>query len=392
MGKPNCGKSTFFSAATLVDAEIANYPFTTVKANQGTSYVKAKCPHPEKGEKCDPVNSKCMKGERLVPIRLIDVAGLVKDAHLGKGLGNQFMNDLMQASALIHVVDASGGTDEEGKPVEKLSHDPAEDVKFLEKELSHWIKGVLTKNWEKISKQASHEEKGPSGVLAEQLSGLGIKEEEIKSVLKEAGLSSKPADWGEEEVLNFSELIRKKSKPILIAANKVDVEGTQENVEKLREAFPENIVIPCSAESELALRKAEKSGAIEYIPGGKEFSILKGDLPEKQRHALEFISKVMEKNSGTGVQEAINKTAFELLDLIVVYPVQDSHKWASGKGHRLPDAYLLKNGSTALDLAFKIHGDFGKRFLGAVDCRSQQKIGKDHELKDRDVVKIILSP
>ncbi len=81
-GKPNAGKSTFFKAATLADAEIANYPFTTIKPNVGIGYVRVKCVCQELGVKCN----ECIDGWRFIPVKLIDIAGLVPDAHKGGGL------------------------------------------------------------------------------------------------------------------------------------------------------------------------------------------------------------------------------------------------------------------------------------------------------------------
>lgn len=390
VGKPSSGKSTFFSAATLVDAVIGSRPFVTIKANQGTGYVTSKCVCGEKELKCQPMNSKCVQGTRLIPVTLLDVAGLIPGSWEGKGLGNQFMNDLMQATALIHVLDVSGSTDVEGNPVERGSHNPAEDVRFLENEIAQWIRGILEKNWGKVSKQASLDKKGPAAALWNNLSGLGIKEEQVIKVLKDGGFSSRPDEWDQEEKLRFCDLVRRESKPLLIAANKIDIPGAKENYEMLVKEFPEHIIVPCCSEAELALRKAEKAGVIKYVPGSGDFEILK-DLDEKQKKALEFVREnVIVKFGGTGVQQAVNETAFKLLDLIVVYPVQDANKWASGKGNVLPDAYLLKKGSNALDLAGAIHTDFVSRFIAAVDCRTGQKLGKDSALKDKDVVKVQL--
>src|SRR5216117_125147 len=131
VGKPNVGKSTFFAAATLAPVHIANYPFTTVQANHGVAYVRKKCPHLELGRPCKPNNAPCQGGTRLIPVEMLDVAGLVPNAHQGRGLGNQFLDDLRQASVLVHVLDAAGITDFEGNPVAVGSHDPIEDVHFL---------------------------------------------------------------------------------------------------------------------------------------------------------------------------------------------------------------------------------------------------------------------
>ncbi len=391
VGKTNTGKSTFFSAATLVDAEIGNRAFVTIKPNQGTGYVTSKCPHSEKFEKCDPVNSRCVNGVRLIPVSMLDVAGLIPGAHEGKGLGNRFMNDLMQAKALIHVLDVSGTTDAEGNPARRGDYDIAQDVRFLEEETAWWIKGILEKNWNKVSKQAALDEKGPSAGLAAQLSGLGIGEEDVVSVLKRGGFSDRPDEWGSEEMLRFAGEVRGKGKPVLIAANKIDKEGGKENFDRLVKEFPGHIFVACCAEAELALRRADRAGAIKYVPGKKDFEIT-GNLGEKQKKGLDFIREnILNVYGGTGVQEAINKTAFDLLGQIVVYPVQDANKWVSGKGNVLPDAYLVRKGSTAIDLAGAVHTDFVKRFIAAVDCRTGQKIGKEHELKDKDVVKIQLS-
>ena len=389
VGKPSSGKSTFFSAATLINVEIAPYPFTTIKPNRGTSFVRTKCPHTEIGEKCQPVNSQCIQGERFSPISLIDVAGLVPDAHKGKGLGNQFLNDLIQANALIHVLDCSGSTDAEGKQVEKNSHNPIDDVKFLEKEIDYWIESILTKNWEKISKKAATEP-SPIKALHEQLSGLNISEEEIAHVLKLQNFSMKIVQWNEEEIFRFSESIRKKSKPIVVAANKIDVDVSEKNLEKLKKEFSQYKVIACSSESELALRKAAKAGLIEYLPGDNDFKILK-ELDEKQKHALEFIKEhVLKKFGSTGIQQALNETVFDELKQIIVYPVQDEKKWISGKGNILPDTFIIPNTSNAHDLAAKIHTDFAEKFIGAVDCRTKQRIGKEHILKNNDIVRILL--
>ncbi|MFH1586431.1 MAG: YchF-related putative GTPase [Candidatus Diapherotrites archaeon] len=392
VGKPSSGKSTFFSAATLTDVEIDMRPFTTIKANIGTGYITTKCVHGEFGKQCQPQNSKCVNGIRLIPIQLLDVAGLIEGSWQGKGLGNSFMSDLMQASALIHVLDVAGITDAQGNVCGSGTHDPAVDIKFLEREISYWIKSILTKNWAKISKQSGLNEKGPGVALAKQLSGLGISEDCVNDVLKEGNFSDKPYSWNEEEILRFSGLVRDKSKPLLIAANKIDLAGAREKYEKIKKEFPNYKIFPTSGAAELALRKAERNGIIKYVPGEDKFEIVKGDIDEKQRKGLDFIQKnILDKYGSTGIQNVLNKTAFELLDLIVVYPVEDQNKWTSGQGNILPDAYLLKRGSTPKDLSGKIHSDFIDKYIGSINCKTGQKISENYKLQNNDVIKIMLS-
>ncbi|HII02120.1 TPA: redox-regulated ATPase YchF [Methanosarcinaceae archaeon] len=382
-GKPNAGKSTFFKAATLADVEIANYPFTTINANHGITYVRAECPCGEKEKIC----GKCVDGVRLVPIDIIDVAGLVPDACKGRGLGNTFLDELRQAQAIIHVVDASGGTDSEGNPVEIGEHDPLEDVTFLNREITMWLYGILERSWFKLSRKIQAEGLKIELVVAEQLAGAGISESHVNAALIETGLARVDhLKWSEEDMVRLCDTMREISKPLLIAANKADV-APRDNLDKLEEL--DRIVVPTSAAAELALKSAAKSGAIKYTPGNESFEIVAKELTAAQKKGLEAIKKVLEHLGGSGVQECINRTVFELLDLIVVYPVEDEGKWTDKNGNMLPDAYLMKRGSTCHDLAYQIHTEIGDRFLYAVDARTRLRLGEKHELKNGDVIKII---
>lgn len=382
-GKPNAGKSTFFKAATLADVEIANYPFTTINANHGITYVRAECPCGEKEKTC----GKCVDGVRLVPIDIIDVAGLVPDACKGRGLGNTFLDELRQAQAIIHVVDASGGTDSEGNPVEIGEHDPLEDVAFLNREITMWLYGILERSWFKLSRKIQAEGLKIELVIAEQLAGAGINESHVNAALIETGLARVDhVKWSEEDMVRLCDSMREISKPLLIAANKADV-APRENLDKLEEL--DRIVVPTSAAAELALKSAAKNGAIKYTPGNESFEILAQELTKAQKKGLEAIKKVLEHLGGSGVQECINRSVFELLDLIVVYPVEDEGKWTDKNENMLPDAYLMKRGSNCHDLAYQIHTEIGDRFLYAVDARTRLRLGEKHELKNGDVIKIV---
>ena len=390
VGKPNVGKSTFFNAATDAHAEIANYPFTTIEANHGVMFVRKKCPCQDFNITCNPNNSKCINGIRYVPIDAIDVAGLVPDAFKGKGLGNKFLDDLRQAHALIHIVDSSGSTDEEGNPCGIGNYDPLNDIDFLKKEIVYWLKGIIKKSWEEISRKCELEGKKMEKMLAEKLTGLGIKEEHIINAIRNIDNSKKPSDWTDLDFINFTEYIQKISKPMLIAFNKIDIspDNIEDKIKSIKQK--DEIIVPTSAEAELALKNALNKGLIEYTPGDDDFKILKdSDLNEAQKKALDYIkTNVLMKYGSTGIQKCIEE-AVKMLDLIVVYPVEDDNHLTDKEGRVLPDAYLMKKGSNAKDLAYKVHTDIGDNFIRAIDARTHRIIGSDHELKDGDVIRII---
>ncbi|CAB3289314.1 GTP-binding and nucleic acid-binding protein YchF [Methanocaldococcus lauensis] len=383
VGKPNVGKSTMFNALTEKPAEIGNYPFTTIHPNKGIGYVTSECPCKELGVKCNPRNSKCIDGVRYIPVEVIDVAGLVPGAHEGRGMGNKFLDDLRQADAFILVVDASGKTDAEGNPTE--DYDPVEDVKFLINEIDMWIYGILTKNWDKLARKAQ-QEKNIVKVLKEQLSGLNISEEDTKIAIRD--MDESPIKWSNEDLLNLAKKLRKISKPMIIAANKADHPDAEKNIERLRKEFKDYIVIPTSAEIELALKRAEKAGIIKRK--GNDFEIIdESKVNEQMRKAFDYIKDFLKKYGSTGVQECINRAYFDLLNMIVVYPVEDENKFTDKEGNVLPDAFLVKKGTTAKDLAYKIHTELGDKFIYAIDAKRKIRIGADYELKHNDIIKIV---
>ncbi len=390
VGKPNTGKSTFFSAATLVAAEIANYPFTTIKPNRGVGYVRTPCVHGEFQVQDNPRNSLCLDGTRLVPVELIDIAGIVPGAWEGKGLGNQFLDEIRRADALIHVVDASGGTDCEGKSCKPGEHDPLEDVQFLEREITMWMVNILKKDWSKIARTAEADKKGIAHHLEDRLSGLSIKRQFISEAARRANLNiDSPASWTDEDFYRFIDNLRRISKPLLIVANKIDLPTAQANVERMKKL--DYIVIPASAEAELVLRRASEKQLIDYKPGDKDFKIIHPEkLSAGQIRALEQVKeKILKTNGSTGVQEAINIAYFKLLDMITVYPVEDLEHLSDHNGRILPDAYLVPKGTTAHLFAYVIHTELGENFLYAIDARDKRRIGEDAILKDRDVISIV---
>lgn len=382
VGKPNVGKSTFFKSLTLADAEIAAFPFTTIQSNVGVGYVRSPCPCKEFNTVCQPKNSVCKSGVRFTPIKLIDVAGLVPGAHEGRGLGNQFMDSLRGADVLIHIVDVSGRTDENGEATS--NHDPEVDIRFLKDEINMWFAGVVKKNWAKVSGKFKMGGGDLKKLLFEVLGGLEVSEADIKAALDSCGLSS-TKNWSDEEIQNFAFRLREISKPVIVAANKIDLDS-QENLKRLKEKYD---IMPVCAEAELALREADYKGLISYNPGEGDFAVV-GSLGEKQKQGLGFVrDRILSEYGSTGVQAVLERAVYGVLKQIVVFPVENENKFSDKKGNVLPDSFLLTEGSTALDLAYKVHSDLGDKFIGAIDCRTRMKVGRDHVLKNCDVIKII---
>ena len=380
-GKPNAGKSTFFKSVTMADVEIANYPFTTIHANHGVAYVQAPCACTTRETRC----TKCLDGIRHIPVDIIDVAGLVPDAHKGKGLGNAFLDDLRQADAIIHVVDASASTDPEGNSIPAGTGDPNADIAFLDYELEMWMFDILNRNWSKLSRKIKAENLKTEEAVADQLSGAGVSLEDVSYALHETNLSSaEPQKWTEEDMLLLCKKLREESKPMIIAANKCD--SLPPSVSMV--TSDQKTIVPTSAAAEVVLKSAAKAGSIRYVSGAGSFEILTALTPAQEK-GLESIHHLLEKNGGTGVQDCLHKAVFDLLDMIVVYPVEDEGKWTNKFDEMLPDAYLMKRGSVCRDLAYRIHTEIGDKFLYAVDARTKMRLAEKHELKNGDVIKIV---
>jgi ribosome-binding ATPase len=386
LGKTNVGKSTFFSAATQTTAQIGNYPFTTIEPNVGIAYVKTNCAC--KHFAINHNHPSCVNGIRFIAIKLVDVAGLVPGAHEGKGLGNKFLDDARTSEVLIHVVDASGSTDIQGQSVPPGTHDPLEDVKFVEEEFDQWMKQILQREWQKLTRELESKSGKVIQAIAQRFSGLGIDEYDVETVLHNLNLhSKKPHEWSEDELVLFVKTLRKRTKPIIISANKSDLCHDLNILDEFKKIHP---TIACSAETELLLRKAAKGGIVDYLPGDKSFKIKDGiNLNPQQKTALELAEKVVSKLGGTGVQQTLDSACFELLKLITVFPVEDETKLSNKNGEILPDAKLLRPGATARDLAKSIHQDLANGFLFAIDAKTKQRVGADHQLKNGDVLKIV---
>ena len=418
VGKPNVGKSTTFSAMTQTPVDIANYPFTTIEPNVGVAWLPlpsvCACSElrarreetgrlepsaeddPRRGSICTPNSGSCTDHRRLVPVTLVDVAGLVPGAHEGKGRGNQFLSDLARCDALIQVVDVSGSTDIDGNPVGSGGSDPIEEHRFLVNELEEWIAGILGTGWKRGARKAQAEgDRALIDYAVEQLTGIGATEHHVvagfNAVRSGHPDAYVPWDWGEAEMKSMSSAIRSELFPISVAANKADL-AMSGSWAPLAEMIGSDggVLVATSAEAELALSRASQAGLIERSPGESEFEITQegeGRLSQAQRKALAAISESLVWDGG-GLVGLLSEVVFGTLSRRVAYPVQDETHWVDGDGNTLPDALLVEQGTTAKGLAYAVHSDLGDGFIRAVDARSSRVIGAEHEVQDGDVISI----
>jgi len=382
-GKPNAGKSTFYTAATRSEVDVANYPFTTIDANRGVTHVRTECPCLEREERCG--HEHCHDGKRYVPVELLDVAGLVPGAHEGRGLGNQFLDELSNADVIVNVVDASGATNEEGEPVEIGEHDPVEDIDFVEEEMDLWLAGIVEDNWESVERASRSPGFDIEEAVTDMMTGFGASEYQVAAVLRDIDYPEDPIQWTDDDREALARGVRERTKPIVVVANKIDV-APEENVQRLLDL--DKPVIPATAQGELALRRGDDAGILDYDPGDEDFEIT-GDVGDEQRETLEDLRATMQEYGGTGVQGALDYAVYDLLDMVTAFPVQDQSKWTDAKGNVLPDAFLLDSGSTPVDLAYAVHSDIGDGYLHAVNAKTKREVGEDYELEEGDVVKIV---
>ena len=415
VGKPNVGKSTFYSAATLAKVDIANYPFCTIEPNVGVAFIAAPNPCPCKdlrarleadgrlgpieedderaGSICQPRTGSCVGFIRLVPTFLVDVAGLVPGANEGKGRGNAFLADLANCDALIQVVDAAGLTDIEGNPIAALEDSQAsmqKEIWFLRAELDAWITGLLNDGWSRGSRRVQAEgDKGMTSFLHEKFSGLGATLGNVLQALDDFrtlwGDLDSPWMWESERIGSLATMLRKQLFPIHIAANKADAAKGN----PWQDLDANGMVQPCMADMELALRRADSAGMISYRSGENSFSIAEeSKLNDAQKKALGAMKEKLTSAGSTGVARLISDVLFKQLDHIVIYPVSDEGSWVDGDGKVLPDAFVVPNQIEAKALAYKVHSDLGDGFIRAVDARTRRIVGSDHPCQNNDVIKI----
>ncbi|WP_439027152.1 redox-regulated ATPase YchF [Haloarchaeobius sp. DT45] len=388
VGKPSVGKSTFFNAATMNDVPEGAYPFTTIDPSVGEAYVRVECAAPEFDETCTPDTGYCKEGTRYVPTKLVDVAGLVPGAHEGRGLGNQFLTDLNEADVLVHVVDFSGTTDIEGENTE--GHDPREDIDFLENELDQWYVGILEKGIEKFqNRYQGQDELAIEVELAEQMSAFGINKDEVKKLVLRLDLGFEPEAWDEDDREALAREIRQYTKPMVIAANKMDTPAAQANWEEITTDpdYDHLTFVPASAHAEKALKNAAEQDVVDYHAGDDDFDIV-ADVSEEQEQGLEQIREFVTEFGGTGVQQAIETALFDELGVIAVFP-GGAEAMGDDQGRVMRDCFLLPEGSTTSDFAYHLHSDIGDGLLHGLNCRTKRQMGGDTELDHREVVELV---
>jgi ribosome-binding ATPase YchF (GTP1/OBG family) len=392
VGKTNVGKSTFFTAATDIPVPIENRPFVTIEPNVGIGYARKKCVHVELGlPRCDAANSVCIEGYRYIPVKLMDVAGLIPGAHKGRGLGNKFLDDLRRSDVFLLVVDASGSTDAEGVPVSPGSYDPVEEVRFVIDEIDQWMFQSIKSDWDRFVRLSQVGAlKDPAGEFAQRVSGFGITRAQVEEALAKLKISdSELPKLSEGDLFRLVQTLRVMTKPMVIVANKADVPSSEKNVERLRASFPGTPVVPTSALAEVLLKRLAKQGVVSYLPGDPDFRVRERPQDAKLLKAIEMIGDLMNRMKGTGVVQSINAALFDVLKLIAVYPVEDFNKFTDRQGRVLPDVLLVPKGATARELAYRIHTELGDTFLYAINAKTKQRVGASYVLQDNDVIKVV---
>ena len=382
IGKPNVGKSTLFSALTKAPVDIANYPFTTLKPNVGIGWLTAKCPESEIDTKCTPREGSCANGIRYIPVEITDVPGLIPGASEGKGMGNEFLDNIRDSEAIIHVFDASGRTAPDGTPLQE-ARDPVEDIVAIENEMIAWMADRIYRDWDKFARKADASSDRVERILETKTGTFGVREKQISLILTKDAFPAKLSHWESSHATTFASLVFRHVKPIIRVANKCDA-APPEYIEKIRK-FDGSIYF-ISGEYELILEKAMGAGLISTL--GNDFKVSE-KANQAQRNALEKIRSFLSSPFLTRMDQILSHIVRDVLRYVVAYPVADESTWGDKKGNILPDAFLMPYGTTALEMAFRVHSDIGEGFIKAIDCRTKRAIGKDHVIEDSEVIRIV---
>lgn len=352
VGLPNVGKSTLFNALTSAKALAANYPFATKDPNLGVITV----PDPRLDELAKLVNP-----QKILPttIEILDIAGLIKGASQGEGLGNQFLANIREVDAICHVVRCF-----ENDNVIHVdgSVDPCRDKDIIDTELILKDIETVEKRLEKLKKMAKSQDK-------EILKNLATAEKILAHL--EGENPARSLELGDDEQPLLKEMMLLTAKPILYICN-VDEESVHEG-NKHTKAFKEKV--------------APENAEVILISAGIEADIAELEDPEERKEFLEDMGL-----NEPGVNRVI-RGCYKLLDLITYFTA----------GEKEVRAWTIRVGTKAPQAAGVIHSDFEKGFIRAEVIRyadyvalgSEQAVkeagkmgveGKEYVVGDGDVM------
>ncbi|KAJ2502369.1 hypothetical protein GGH96_001165 [Coemansia sp. RSA 1972] len=386
VGKPSAGKSSFLNAVTDATAKVGNFPFTTIEPNQGIAYYPFDCPCTKHNvtSRCKPRHGWCTNGRRYIPVRMLDVAGLVPGASEGRGLGNKFLDDLRHADVLIHVVDASGTTDDNGR--ETKGYDPINDIQWLRGEIDAWVYGNLERRWPGIVRRHTATKAPSVDTLHAQLGGYGttrdIVQRAIDTVVRASLIASKDdlAQWTLDDLHTFVDVFLDHRFPTIVALNKIDMPDSGKNIASIikryhttkRDGVSEENIVLTSALAECFLRRMVKQNYIQYTTGDDDFESkdenaqLKEMDEKTQRRLGNIRDLVLFRYGSTGVQDVIVR-AVEVLGFVPVYPVKSvtSFGASNSESPAFQDCVLVRKGTTVREFARKLHNRLDVGYAGA---------------------------
>lgn len=365
VGKPSSGKSTTLNALTDANAKVGAFPFTTIDPNKATGYLEVECACKRTGKQsqCKPNYGYCRNGTRGVPVMLLDVAGLVPNAHLGRGLGNKFLSDLTEADCLIHIVDVSGTTNAEGK--ETRGYDPLQDIEWLQDEIFRWILGNLTEKWGSVVRRHTSTKSSTLETLRQQLGGYYATKLLIAKALDRLPGLPPLQEWDDAMVETVVRLFMAVKFPTVLALNKMDHPDADKNVLKIMLKYPDLKCVLTSSLTEVFLRKLASQNFIQYEPG-TEFVDTAEDLPdaglrvldEKVAARIELIRDLVLYRFGSTGVTLLLQAAAQVLDLVPVFPVRNINTYGGSSGpHVFRDCVLVKRGTPVIAVARRIMGD-----------------------------------